>query len=57
MYLLLQLSVLLLRVDEVEDNVERTSQDQGKEQSKSSQVRVPLGTTRSYEPCVKTQRL
>lgn len=41
-YLLLKLRVLLLRVDEVEEDVERTRKDEGEEEREAGQVRVPL---------------
>lgn len=38
----LQLGVLLLRVDEVEDEVECAREDEGQEESESRQIRVAL---------------
>ena len=44
----LQLRVLLLRVDQVEDDVERARQDEREEEAKAGQVCVALGAaTRS----------
>ena len=41
-YLLLELSVFLLGVDEVEDDVERASENEGKEETESGEVGVTL---------------
>ena len=41
-HLLLQLRVLLLRVDEVEDDVERARQDEREEEAEAGQVCVAL---------------
>ena len=38
----LQLRVLLLRVDQVEDDVERASENEGKEETESGEVGVTL---------------
>ena len=45
-YLLLQLSVLLLSVDEIEDDVECAGKNERKEQAKASEICVPLCTLR-----------
>ena len=41
-YLLLELSVFLLGVDEVEDDVERASENEGKEETESGEIGVTL---------------
>ena len=52
-YLLLELRVLLLRVDEIEEDVERTREDEGEEEREPGQVRVPLRTGNvSVRSCV-----
>ena len=40
----LQLRVLLLRVDQVEDDVERAGENEGEEETESGEVRVALRT-------------
>ena len=41
-HLLLQLRILLLRVDEVEDDVERAREDEREEEAEAGEVRVAL---------------
>lgn len=45
-YLILQLGVLLLGVDEVEQDVERAGEDEGQEQAEAREVGIPLRATR-----------
>lgn len=47
-HLLLQLSILILRMYKIEDDVERASEDERQEQREPGQIRVALRTTMHF---------
>lgn len=47
-YSLLELRVLLLRVKQIENNVERASKDKGQEETEAGEIHVALCAVRHY---------